>query len=342
MKILESGAFEGVTISYSMLNADSMQPVLDAARARNVGVAVMNPLGGGVIPRNAGYFSFARQELEETTPQAALRFVAAHPEIQLVLAGLASMEELEEDLAAFTPSAVPNRQRVERVKEGLFALEDFCTGCRYCDGCPKGVPTAAIMKSRTSLLFAPEDPYGSRDPKTAENIGLFRNLLFHNGVLLETAENPCIDCGACEKKCTQRLHIREGVADTYRRAKEANATLEARKERLTELFQGKHYQKVGFYPSGGYAETVLAHYREFFGEPPFACLLFNSSPNIYGTYSQGLLVHSPDEIETLKPDAILVNSYRYGEAIEASLAKYRDQGIEILRLHKPQDVPWVY
>lgn len=40
LKILDSGAFEGITISYSMLNAALMQPVLEMARQKDIGVAV--------------------------------------------------------------------------------------------------------------------------------------------------------------------------------------------------------------------------------------------------------------------------------------------------------------
>ena len=56
IRMIESGAFEGVTVSYSLLNAAQMRPVLDAAKARNVGVAVMNPLGGGLIAQNRAFF----------------------------------------------------------------------------------------------------------------------------------------------------------------------------------------------------------------------------------------------------------------------------------------------
>lgn len=82
IEIIESGAFEGVTVSYSMLNAARMQPVLDAALRRGVGVVVMNPLGGGVIAQNRDYFSIACGEKDGgNTIHAALRFAMAHPAV---------------------------------------------------------------------------------------------------------------------------------------------------------------------------------------------------------------------------------------------------------------------
>ena len=48
----------------------------------------MNPLGGGVIPENPGYFDFIRGPGDATVTEAALRFNGAHREISTVLAGM--------------------------------------------------------------------------------------------------------------------------------------------------------------------------------------------------------------------------------------------------------------
>lgn len=46
IRILKTEAFAGVTLSFSALNAPAMKQVLAAAQELNVGVVVMNPLGG--------------------------------------------------------------------------------------------------------------------------------------------------------------------------------------------------------------------------------------------------------------------------------------------------------
>ena len=61
IKMLRSRAFEAVTISYSLLNALRYQVVLRTASELGIGVAAMNPLGGGIIPNNAEFFSFAQK-----------------------------------------------------------------------------------------------------------------------------------------------------------------------------------------------------------------------------------------------------------------------------------------
>jgi len=52
--------FEGVLLGYSAMNFAYREKGLDAASRLNRGVIVMNPLGGGLIPRNPRIFDFIR------------------------------------------------------------------------------------------------------------------------------------------------------------------------------------------------------------------------------------------------------------------------------------------
>ena len=88
IKMLRSRAFEAVTISYSLLNALRYQVVLRTASELGIGVAAMNPLGGGIIPNNAEFFSFAQSNGDQTVSEAALRYVLAHKDIQIALSGV--------------------------------------------------------------------------------------------------------------------------------------------------------------------------------------------------------------------------------------------------------------
>jgi uncharacterized protein len=343
VRILKSGAFEGVTVSYSLLNSNAIKPVLDEAYKLNIGVAVMNPLGGGMIPQNRDFFAFAQNEHETNIIHAALRFVKAHPAVKVVLSGAASWQELEENLAAFTmPDPEPDEDRLYRVSANLHELKNYCTGCRYCEGCHKGIPIPALMQSRNTLLFTPANAYNRSDPELLRNIQLFGKLEQNFAYVPKTTVNPCIRCGRCEAKCTQHLKVCDAIDDVYKRAEATGFSLSQRRSRLEKLLLGKGYKRVGLYPNGGYANKVLELYRQFFGEPDFEVLQFNSNPKVWGTLSGGLAVHSPDEIPILAPDAILVCSYRFGDDIFESLRRYEAQGIRILKLHGQADVPWVY
>lgn len=344
-KIIDCGAFEGITISYSMLSAANMLSVLDAAYAKDIGVAVMNPLGGGVIAQNKDYFSFACGEKDEgNTIHAALRFVKAHPAVDIVLGGVKSEEELKDSLNVFSsPDPEVPAKRIERVMSSVAGLKGFCTGCKYCEGCPKGIPTAAIMQARNTLLFEPVATYNRTGPEDLlYHIQMFRPLLHDEGWLPKTAENPCINCGKCEKQCTQRLGIIEAVADTYRRAERTYFTQEAHKERLEELLYQKGYTKVGLYPNGGFSNLIIRLYHEFFGEPEFEWLQFNSDPKMWGQMADDRIVHSPDEIPELKPEQILICTYKYDQDIYDHLRQYEKYGVKLVKLHREEEMPWVF
>lgn len=345
LKILESGAFEGITISYSMLNASSMQPVLDMALQKNIGVAVMNPLGGGIIAQNEGYFSFAKAEGgEESTVCAALRFVKAHPAINVVLSGISSEKELEENLQAVTGSdPEPAADRLPRVLSAVSGLKGFCTGCKYCEGCPKGIPTAQIMQARNALLFDPAPAYNRSGPEELlYNIQVFRKLLHDNGWLPETEENPCVQCGRCERACTQKLDIIRGVEDVYQRAAASFFSTAAHKTRLRELLADKGYKRVGLYPNGGFSNLIIRLCKEMFGQPPFEWVILNSDPKMWGQLADGYVIHGPAEIPELELDMILICTYKFDKDIYESLRQYEQSGVRIERLHRELEMPWVF
>jgi hypothetical protein len=83
-------------------------------------------------------------------------------------------------------------------------------------------------------------------------------------------------------------------------------------------------------------------YEKFFGNPDFEWVLFNSNPNMWGQITNGLSVHSPDEIATLGLDIVIVCTYRYDTEIYNNISQYEDVGVKIVKLHRETDVPWVY
>jgi predicted aldo/keto reductase-like oxidoreductase len=346
IRIIESGAFEGATLSYSLLNAPSMQSVLDAALKHNVGVAIMNPLGGGVIPQNPDFFSFAKYDGDESVPNAARRFVKAHPAVNIVISGVGSIREIDENIKAFTGENLEaNETRLNRALKSVEGIKNFCTGCNYCSGCPAEIPISEIMKMRNSLLFGNKSSYNRTEPRLVENIDLFRSHTSRIDSAVwfpQTADNPCIRCGQCESKCTQNLNIVDSIADMYDRAAKIGFYLEYRRQRIAELLYDRGYQKVGLYPNGGFANLIRDLYSETFGEPTFEWLQFNSDPKMSGELSGGLAIHSPNEIANIKPDIIVVCTYKYDSEIYESLSKYEDNGIKIVKLHKATDAPWVF
>jgi hypothetical protein len=347
IKIIESGAFEAATISFNLANSLQTIPVLDAALKYNVDVSVMNPLGGGGIPQNPAFFSFA-QAAEENTVTAALRFAGSHPAVKIVLCGLNNERELTENLKAFTEkSPEPASERIIRVTGRVKDIDGYCVNCHYCDGCPAGIPVSKLMNKRNRLLFPNiiAQNYKRTDPELLENINFFSgqsNTENSDEWFPISYENPCIKCGNCEKVCTQKLQVIKNLSDTYERAKKCGYSLEYREERLRGLLVGKGYKRVGLYPKDRFADLVIKLYSRFFGEPDFEWVVFNSDANMWGRVVDGLTIHAPNDILEIKPDIIIVCNYTYQEEIYKDLKQYETDGIRITKLHRDTDMPWVF
>ena len=339
IKIIESKVFEGITISYNLLNANSMQPVLDCALKHNTGIAVMNPLAGGLIPQNPEFFSYAKNSDDKSANEAALRFVKAHPAVKIVLTGINNETELNENLLAFSAKNYElDNERLERTLVFSGKIENYCTGCNYCEDCPKNIPVSEIMKSRNKLIFKSSETYNRTESELVKNI----NLFYRCDYLPETTENSCVNCGICEKKCTQKLNIINGISDFYERAQNCGYSLNARKKRIREIFENKNYKRIGLFPNGGFADLVIDLYRLVFGETNIEWLFFNNNNTMQGQVVNGIKVCSPQDISELKPDAIIVCSYRYENEIYANLKKYEDENIKVVKLHRENEVPWVW
>lgn len=198
--IVNEGCFEGMTVGYNILNFPFRQKGLKAAYERGLGVATMNPLGGGIIPRKAEYFDFIRSPEDKTVVEAALRFNGSHKEISTVLAGMGTIEEVLENAKVGDSIKELDRSKLKEIEGRLYSsMDKLCTGCRYCEHCPKGITVSKYMLAyNDSLLGKPADTIGT--------------LKWHFGAPLEKV-SECIECGLCEKKCTQHLPIIERLKD---------------------------------------------------------------------------------------------------------------------------------
>lgn len=105
LQIVEEGFFEGITISMNAMNYQKWLPVLKAARDRNMGVATMNSLAGGMIPKYSSLF----KKLDDTNDSAAvkaMRFLASFDEVNTALSGMVSKTQIDENCSAFDELSV--------------------------------------------------------------------------------------------------------------------------------------------------------------------------------------------------------------------------------------------
>lgn len=197
-EMLRDYPFEGILLGYSVMNFAYREAGLAAAADLGLGVAVMNPLGGGLIPQHPRRFEFAKTRRDETIVEAALRFLINDPRITVALVGLSSIPQLNEAISAVDGYKPIASAAIQKIRDQLpEAFNQLCTACRYCrDKCPEGIPVEKLMGAYNFHTLV-------GDTKLT-----MENLKWHWGINLEDNNlDDCTECGLCEQACTQKLPI---------------------------------------------------------------------------------------------------------------------------------------
>ncbi len=210
--LLREYPFAGALLGYNAANFAYREAALAGAAELGRGIAVMNPLGGGVLANFPERFGFLCTRPGESVVSGALRFLWSDPRISVALVGHDTLAHLE-GTAALTENFQPltaNELAGLRaaVSEGMNSL---CTGCGYCESCPQDLPIPQLMQSYDQYAL-----HGRDERK------LTQMLDWHWGIL-ERGHNldQCVECGQCESRCTQHL-------DIMARVKTARAAVERR------------------------------------------------------------------------------------------------------------------
>lgn len=204
-KIIEDKVFEGVLLGYNVVNHPYRQEGIKAAKENNIGVSVMNPLGGGLIPNSPDYFSFLKEREDETVSQSALRFILAQEGVTTALIGAASIEELEESIGVLNyPLEVSNKNQKEIRNNITESMDKLCTTCGYCLKCPKKIKINRYLEA-----------YNMNILKDQSEMNNYLKILKSQGALKDekVLAKDCIECGKCEDLCTQKIPIIERLRE---------------------------------------------------------------------------------------------------------------------------------
>ena len=165
----------------------------------------MEPVKGGNLVNLPEEAAKVLEDLQGGSAASyALRFAAGFPGMMMVLSGMSTMEQMEDNISFmkdFKPLDDKEMEAVRKVQE-IFHKQNLipCTGCRYCtDGCPKKIlipDLFAVMN--TKQIHADWDAeHDYHDVYTKEG----------------SLASDCLKCGKCEKVCPQHLPIRKLLED---------------------------------------------------------------------------------------------------------------------------------
>ena len=200
--IIDNGeGLESVLLQYNLLDRANEEMIQYAAK-KGLGVVVMGPVGGG---RLAAPTELAQKLGTEAvnTYELAFKFVLGNPGVCCALSGMQTLEMVEENAVVASLENPMSEDEWRRVGESLENLKKFselyCTGCGYCQPCPKGINIPKIFQAYTYL-----NVYGLKD--LAKNTW---NGYLNNEKEPGVSPDACVNCGYCERKCPQHLQVRE-------------------------------------------------------------------------------------------------------------------------------------
>jgi len=198
-KMLRDYPFEGILLGYSAMNFAYRQTALETAAKLKLGVVIMNPLGGGIIPQHPEKFAFVKTRPDETVVEGAIRFLLNDSRITIALVGIGHPKHIKEAVAAVDGYKPIPQKTIKKIRAALNeSFNELCTVCQYCDDCPQGIDVPKLM-----------DAYNHYVLMGKEADAIFR-LEMHWGFKLDDDFlKDCIECGQCEKACTQKLPIRQ-------------------------------------------------------------------------------------------------------------------------------------
>ena len=198
-------------INYMDMNFQAGIPAARRAHSQGMGVVGMEPVMGGLLADQIppeGLKILEATGIKRTPAAWALRWAWDQPETSLLLSGMSTMEQVEENVRlaeeANTPLSWEELRAIDRVRALIKSKDEIpCTECNHCS-CPHGV----FISSCFSM-------YNSACEFDINTISEHNYGLVLKGTPQEAAR--CNGCGLCSWQCPQGIDIPTQLRKVARR-----------------------------------------------------------------------------------------------------------------------------
>jgi uncharacterized protein len=170
---------------------------LKYAAKKNLPVMIMEPLLGGMLANISKSMVKMWNKSELHPVETALKWLWDKPEITVVLSGMSTIKQLDENLKFADNSGTNqlNSKEKKTIQNAIVAFNKLmkisCTKCGYCiSECQKEIPIPSIIEA-----------YNFYETNKALYPMLYRQIPKQN------RGNECTRCKKCEKICPQMIEI---------------------------------------------------------------------------------------------------------------------------------------
>jgi uncharacterized protein len=186
--------------NYMDVNKQAEVRGLKYASSKGLAVIIMEPLLGGRLATapEAVQAVWDSSDHKHTPADWALQWIWNQPEVAVVLSGMSTMQQVEENLASANSSAIGSLSArdltlFDAVKKKYDELCPIpCTECEYCLPCSSEIPIPTVFEMlNTARMFDVLDKM--RD--------------YYTQVPPEKRADQCTQCRQCEERCPQHINI---------------------------------------------------------------------------------------------------------------------------------------
>lgn len=177
---VQTGEFDTVQVPYNFIEQTAAQELFPLARAQNMGIIIMKPLGGGQISQ----------------VELSLRFILQQPDVVLI-PGMDTAAQVQQNLQVLQPYQSLTASELAKLQaEADIVGKTFCRRCGYCLPCVKGIDIPQIF-----IFKIQYERYGLKAaiPQRYNNLAV--------------KASACIGCGVCEKRCPYDIPIRQRLQE---------------------------------------------------------------------------------------------------------------------------------
>lgn len=212
-EIIDSYKWDMVQIQFNILDTNYQAGLegMNYAHDRGAMVVVMEPLRGGALAQQIPSDIKAvwnQAETKRSPAEWAFRWLADFPQIAVILSGVSTMEQLQDNLRIFSdtkPGIMSSHEKdLSAQVQSLYRskIKVGCTGCNYCMPCPSGVGIPDVFRLYNNMYLFDSAEQSKKD---------YQNLIKNN-----RDATKCTECGQCEPKCPQNILIIEKLVEAHK------------------------------------------------------------------------------------------------------------------------------
>lgn len=196
-----------IQLNYLDWTLQDAKAKVELLNAHHIPIWVMEPLRGGKLAALSQEDAAALQALRpaESIPGWAFRFLQSIPGVTMILSGMSSMPQLQDNIRTFASEQPLNDNEMKELLRigGHMGASVPCTACHYCTThCPQKLDIPELIRLYNDMVFS----NGSFSARNAIN-----------AMPAEKQPSACIGCGSCQAVCPQQIHIPDIMKDLAER-----------------------------------------------------------------------------------------------------------------------------